>query len=101
MTDDEKRAQMIQRDDAIKAYYLEGHTVRECASHFRLNRSRIYQLLCKAGVDTTRPSKSKRNKFLGVNVSEETKDALKAKADEQGTSVSRFASDALDAAVAK
>jgi predicted HicB family RNase H-like nuclease len=36
-----------------------------------------------------------------VNVSEETKVALKEKADEQGTSVSRFASDALDRAVAE
>ena len=100
MTDDEKQAQRVQRDAAIKAYYLEGHTVRECASHFQLNRSRIYQFLCKEGV-TRPPQKGRRNKFLGVNVSEETKDALKAKADEQGTSVSRFASDALDAAVAK
>ena len=100
MTPEEKATQMTARNAAICAHYTSGHTVRECASHFILGRQRIMQILQEAGV--WKPYvKGERTKFLGVNVSEETKDGLKAKADAEGKSVSRFASDVLDAAVAE
>lgn len=87
-----------QRDEAICAYYVKGRKLAECASHFRLGRQRVLQILKAAGV--WKPyEKMKRTKFLGVSVSYETKAALKVKAEEAGLSVSRFASDALDAAV--
>ena len=100
MTTEEKANQMTTRNAAIAAHYQAGHKVREIASEFKLGRQRIMQVLQAAGV--WKPYvKGERTKFLGVNVSEETKDGLKAKADEAGKSVSRFASDVLDAAVAE
>lgn len=98
VTDAEKKAAMTARNAAICAYYAAGHTLRECASEFKLSRQRVYQVTTTGGV--CKPyAKSNRTKFLGVNVSEETRDALASKAVEKGVSVSRFVSDALDQAV--
>lgn len=99
MSEDEKKARMAQRDAAICAYYKEGHKLAECSSRFRLGKQRILQILQAAGV--WKPyEKTKRTKFLGVNVTEETKEALKREADKKGVSVSKLASDKLDATVA-
>ena len=98
MTSEEKAQQMADRNAAIVAYYLAGNKLSAVASRFRLGRQRTLQILQKAGA--WRPyERTGRTKFLGVSVSEETKAALKAQAKEQGVSVSKFASDALDAAV--
>ncbi len=98
MTDEERTRQMTDRNQQICSRYLSGGSVKQCASEFRLGRQRIMQILQAAGV--WKPYvKQGRSKFLGVNVSAETKDALKHKADDAGVSVSRFASDALDRAV--
>jgi DNA-binding transcriptional regulator LsrR (DeoR family) len=95
MTPEEKQAQMEQRNTDICLYYKEGHKLSECASKFRLSRQSIMQIVKKGGV--WRPYvKTNRDKFLGVTVSGETKTALEERADEQGTSVSRFVSDHLD-----
>lgn len=100
MTDDEKRNQMTARNAALCAYYVEGHTLQACASRFRLSRQRAFQIVKDGGVN--RPYvQSGRTKFLGVTVREKTKEGLRRKADEQGVSVSKLASDALDAVVAK
>ena len=98
MTDDEKKAQMTARNAAIVASYQAGRKVREVASEFKLGRQRIMQIL-KAGGVWQPYEKGSRTKFLGVNISEETKDALRVKADAEGKSVSRFASDVLDEVV--
>jgi len=100
MTDEEKHNNMTTRNAAIVAFYQTPHTVRECASKFTLGRQRIMQIL-QARCVWKPYVKGERTKFLGVNVSEETKDGLKAKADAEGKSVSRFASDVLDTAVAE
>ncbi len=85
---------MTARNAAICAYYKAGHKPKDCAKQFGLGRQRVYQILCAAGV--MQPYRSTRTKFLGVNVSEGTKDSLKRKAEEAGVSVSQFASDVLD-----
>lgn len=100
MTEDEKRNQMTQRNADICAYYAAGHTLKQCASKFTLSRQRVYQLLCDAGVRQPYV-KTDRTKFLGVNVTEQTKKALTRAAKDKGISASRFASDVLDGAVAK
>ena len=98
MTDDEKRAQMTQRNAAICAYYGAGHKLKDVASHFRLGRQRILQILLAAGV--WQPYvKGSRTRFLGVTVSEDTKDALTRKANAEGKSVSKMVSDVLDEVV--
>lgn len=100
MTSEEKGVRMMARNEAICAYYGEGHKLRECASRFRLGRQQVMNILKKAGV--WRPYvKGERTKFLGVSVSEQTKDALRAKAKVEGKSVSLLVSAALDAAIAE
>lgn len=100
MTNEERQQQMEARNAAIAACYGEGKTLKQCASQFRLGRMRVLQILKAAGVWTPRV-KSKRTEFLGINVSEETKQTLKAKADQEGVSVSEFAAEKLDEAVAE
>ncbi len=98
MTPEERQRQMTERNAAICAYYIEGHTLRECASHFRLGRQRTQQVLEAGGV--WKPYiKSDRSKFLGVTVTEETKAALRERAENEGISMSRFASDLIEGAV--
>lgn len=90
----------IERNAAICAYYEQGHKLSKCASKFEISRQQVMNILKQAGV--WRPYvKGGRTKFLGVSVSEETKDALRKRAEEEGKSVSRLASDALDAVVAE
>lgn len=89
---------MIARNKAICDYYLAGHKLVECASHFQLGRQRVLQILKAANV--WKPYiKQSRDKFLGVNVSQDTKDALRERADAEGTSVSKLSSDILERAV--
>lgn len=90
--------QMEERNGEIVAFFKAGNSVRMTASRFKLGRQRVYQILFKAGACEPY-SKSARTKFLGVHVSEDTKDALKEKATEKGVSVSKLASDMLDEAV--
>lgn len=98
MTPDERKAQMNERNAAICDYYQQGHKLAECASRFKLGRQRVLQILQAAGV--WRPYvKSKRTEFLGVTVSEATKENLKTAADARGVSVSQFTADALDDAL--
>jgi hypothetical protein len=89
---------MQNRNAAICAHYQAGHKLKDCASHFQLGRQRTLQILQRAGV--WKPYiKSDRTKFLGVNISEGTKDALRQRADDRGVSVSQLVSDALDGVV--
>lgn len=98
MTSEEKKDQMNKRNEGICAFYAEGHSVAKVASQFKLGRQRVQQILTEAGVYQPYV-KMDRTKFLGVSVTNETKDALKAKAYERGVSVSRLTSDILDRAV--
>lgn len=100
MDETTKRELKRQRDEAICAYYVAGHKLAECASHFRLGRLRVLQIL-KAGGVWKPYVKTKRTKFLGVTVTPETKAALEEKAEDLGVSVSKLASDALDEVVNK
>ena len=96
MTNEEKATAMIRRNADICAFYCAGNKPKACASHFRLGRQQVTNILKKAGV--WRPYvRSDRTKFLGVNVSEGTKAALTQEAREQGVSVSRLVSDRLEA----
>ncbi len=98
MTEDEKKAQMIQRNADISVFYQAGNNAAKCASHFRLSRQSIIKILQKSGVWKPYP-RGERNKFLGVTVSEETKSGLEEMAKAQGVSVSRLVSDNLDEVV--
>lgn len=89
------KAELIERNKAICTLYESGATMTECGRRYGINRSRVHQILKKSGV--WRPHhRSGRDKYLGVVVSEETKEALRIKAEAAGKSMSKFASDALD-----
>jgi hypothetical protein len=98
MTEGEKM-QMEERNKAICEYHSAGHTLAECGLKFGLGKQRILQILQRSGTWTPR-ARGKRTKHLGVTVTEETKDAIERAAYEHGKSVSRFASEVLEAAVA-
>ena len=100
MTPEERATAMTTRNANIVAYYTAGNKLKAVAQHFGLGRQRIMQILQAAGAWTPYV-KGDRTKFLGVNVTERTREALSQKAEERGVSVSRFASDALDEMVAK
>lgn len=89
-----------QRDADICSDHQAGHGIAQLCQKHGLKRQRIYQILKKAGIHQSR-KRSARTHFLGVSVSEETKDALKQKATDEGKSVSKLTSDALDALVEK
>lgn len=91
---------MLQRDADICAYYQTNQSLASCGKKFALKRQRIQQILKQAGV--WKPYvKGDRTQFLGVSISEQTKEALRQRAKEQGISASRLASDALDVVVGK
>ncbi len=95
MTPEEKKAQMTLRNMAICQYYEEGHKLRDCASKFRLSRQLVLRILKQAGV--WKPyEKTNRTHYVGVVVSPETKVALRERAKDEGTSVSKYVSDRLD-----
>lgn len=89
---------MTDRNTAICAMYVAGSTLQVCAEKYAISRERVRQILRKAGVfkRDRMVEKSDREAFIGVNVSETTKTAVKALADERGISVSRMTSDMLD-----
>ena len=89
------REQMNLRNESICKSYQEGSSIQAICKQFDLRRQRVYQILARGGVWKPR-RKTKRTKFLGVSVSEQTKKALQQQAEEQGVSVSRFTSDKLD-----
>lgn len=91
----EQRVQMLRRNADICTLYQSGATLAACGERFALSRQRIQQILKKAGLWRPR-IKGPRTKFLGVTINEHTKDALRARAEREGKSVSQLASDALD-----
>ena len=91
----------IERDEEICRLYTQGQTVRLLATKYQLGRERVRQILRAAGVSRPPRFTSSRDQFLGVNVSAETKTALKQLADERGVSMSKLASDTIDEIVAE
>lgn len=87
-----------ERNADVARAYVDGLTVLELSERFHLTTERVRQILRKSAVYQGYRDKhrEKRPAFLGVNLTEETKDALQVKADEQGTSMSRLVSDTIE-----
>jgi hypothetical protein len=83
-----------ERDAELIRRYLGGETVDSLRADFKLTHERIYQILRKAGIPRARRSEG-RNQFLGVNLTEPIKDALRAEAERRGLSISALSSDML------
>ena len=86
-----------ERDIAICELYLSGKTLEEIGDVYGLRRQRVQQILKREGYDRTdRPvERSDRELFLGVNVSESVKAALREEAVKRGVSMSSITSDLL------
>src|ERR1017187_10100761 len=82
-----------ERNATISGHCTAGVTLDALAVEFTLSRQRIRQIVRKAGVWQR---KTPRGAFLGVDVTDETKAALKSEAEKRGVSVSRLTSDTLE-----
>lgn len=81
------------RDAGICVLAEQGYTLQQIAGGVGLSRQRVQQILVKRGVKIKR--ESVRSEFLGVNVTDSVKTALKQEAEKQGKSISSLASDTL------
>lgn len=86
---------MAKRNADICARYTDGATIAQLCAWFELKQMRVRQIL-KAGGVWNPQAKSERNEYVGVVVSHSTKEALRKRAEAEGKSVSKLASDALD-----
>jgi hypothetical protein len=88
----------INRNAEICQLYTAGMTVTECSSKFKICNERVRQILRKAGVFKRFVPKeiSDRGEFLGVNVTEPTKEALRQEAVRRGVSMSELSSNTIE-----
>lgn len=96
MTPEEKQAQMEARNLEICQMYLSGASLAECGKKFGLKRQRIKQIVQAAGIWRARPKTSDgRDDFLGVNISESDKQALREEAARRGLSMSQLTAELI------
>lgn len=86
-----------ERDTEICRLYSTGLSPANIGLAIGLGRERVRQILKKAGVYQPRAQtkKSDREQFLGVNLSEADKVALRAEAGRRGISMSTLTSDLI------
>ncbi len=96
-----------QRNEEIAVcYVVEGKTLEECGQKFGITRERVRQILRKNGIfkakktqkvglNTKGVVEEGRDVFLGINISESDKRALREEAERRGISMSRLSSDLL------
>ena len=85
-----------ERNEEIIRRYKAGDPLEDMCVFFRLTRGRIYQILHMANIPLARQANdADRDQFLGVNLSEPVKDALRAEALRRGVSMSALSSEAL------
>lgn len=95
-------------DEICKLYTVEGLTTQQCAERFKISRERVRQILRRAGIYRKDRAEQKilglrngvvetaaRDEFLGVNLSESDKHALRAEAERRGVSMSSLTSDLI------
>lgn len=86
-----------ERNEEICRLYVSGLTLNQCGDIFKLSHERVRQILRKAGVfkRDRAVERSDRDEFLGVNLTEADKDALRAEAERRGVSMSSLTSDLI------
>lgn len=87
----------MERNEVICSRYTSGETLQDIATSLKLSRERVRQILRKHGVfKKDRPvERSDRDEFLGVNISEADKLALKEEASRRGISMSALTADLI------
>jgi hypothetical protein len=102
------KEQQGSRNEKIVQCYVDGCTLQECSARFGISHERVRQILRAAGVFKNFRAKQQqvglqegvvvsdnRDKFLGVNLSETDKAALKNEAERRGISMSMLTSDLI------
>lgn len=86
-----------ERDEVICKSYVAGLTLQGIADQHGLTRARIQQILRGAGLkrDDRRSNKLDRDIFLGVNIPEGVKEALREEAARRGVSMSALTSETM------
>lgn len=82
------------RDSEICRMFKEGAAVEKIAERFSLSRERVYRIVKRENLTRSLP-KSDRDEFLGINVSESVKTALRDEAHRRGVSVSALSAETL------
>lgn len=86
----------VKRDAAICQLYKEGATLQALGHAYRLSKARVWQIVKKGGLSSRDRNKADvRDEFLGVNLSEQVKSALRAETERRGVSMSEFTSELL------
>ncbi len=87
------------RDAKIVKRYLDGETQERLGIAFHLTRTRVWQILNKAGVsykDSPNAPQGDRYGFVGANITKDMKKKLADKAKRTGKSMSRVLEEALE-----
>lgn len=96
MTTEEIRVRDTQMCEQYIREKSDGLTLAALGIQHGLSRERIKQILNKAGIKTDRKvERSMRDQFLGVDLTEEVKNALRTEAARRGLSMSALTSDVV------
>ena len=103
-----KAEQNKNRNEEICKRYVEGGTLKSIAFDYGLSSERVRQILQRGGISKHFRAKQKnvglkdgvfvtdeRGEFLGVNLSEEDKTALREEAARRGISMSKLSSNII------
>lgn len=85
----------VERNDEICRLYIEGASIYDIGPQFKLSHERVRQILRQRGILREDRALSDRDEFLGVNISEQDKDALRAEAARRGLSMSALTADLI------
>lgn len=88
-----------ERNRQICEQYQRTGRITETARMFNLGRQRVTQIIKRAGVWKPR-TRGPRIAYVGVNVSEEAKQALRDAASAHGMSISQYTAQVIDDVVA-
>lgn len=85
----------VERNEEICRLYVSGLTIYDLSPQFNLSHERIRQILRKSGVFKTHRQKISPDRFafLGVNLTDDDKEALREEAGKAGLSMSELTSD--------
>lgn len=83
------------RDQTICTRYQNGETLQALADEFRMTKGRAHQIIRKYNLTRKDREHTTRDEFLGVNLSESVKAALREETQRRGVSMSEFTSELL------
>lgn len=83
------------RNEEICQRYMAGETLKACGDRFGISCMRVKQIVKKAGLWRKRIDAEPRNEFLGVDLSDVDKQALRQEAARRGVSMSLLTSDLI------